>query len=78
MHRVINCPTRSNNLHGFVSNFDRRVNEEFQRCRLTFYKQETLNALITNNRMVLGPEDELVKKQGQQDLSICHRLKRLI
>lgn len=62
----------------FVNNFDRQDDEEFQQCQLAFYKQEILNALITNNRMDSDPESELTRKLGQYDLSICQEIVDLI
>ena len=49
MHRIIDCPTCSNSLHGHVSEFGCHVefHEEFQPCQLTFYEQEILNVFIT-------------------------------
>lgn len=43
MHRVIyrrNCPKC---LRGFVGNFGRHADEEFQHCRLKFYEQKISN-----------------------------------
>lgn len=52
----------------FVNNFDGQDDEEFQQYQLAFYKQEILNAFITNNRMDSDPESELTKKLGQYNL----------
>ena len=43
MHRVIyrrNCP---NSLRGFVGNFGRHADKQFQHCQLKFYGQKTFN-----------------------------------